>query len=98
MFCYQCEQTTKGTGCTQIGVCGKDETAATLQDLIVHATKGIAMYAHRAAKLGARDPENRSSGDRTAFCHGDERRFRSKAAGKTPQRRLRPVRAGEKTI
>ena len=57
MFCYQCEQTAKGTGCTVAGVCGKDATAATLQDLLVHATKGISMYAHRAAQLGAREPE-----------------------------------------
>ena len=32
MFCYQCEQTAKGTGCTTVGVCGKDSTTATLQD------------------------------------------------------------------
>ena len=57
MFCYQCEQTAKGAGCNLMGVCGKDETAATLQDLIVHAAKGISVYANRAAKLGARDPE-----------------------------------------
>jgi hydroxylamine reductase len=55
MFCYQCEQTGKGSGCVLMGVCGKDETSATLQDLIVYAAKGIAMYAHRAAKLGFRD-------------------------------------------
>jgi hydroxylamine reductase len=55
MFCYQCEQTTKGTGCTVTGACGKDATTATLQDVLLHATKGISMYAHRAAKLGARD-------------------------------------------
>ena len=57
MFCYQCEQTTKGTGCQQIGVCGKDPETAALQDLLVHATKGLSMYAHRAAKLGVRDDE-----------------------------------------
>jgi len=55
MFCYQCEQTAKGTGCTKRGVCGKDAETARLQDLLVHATKGIAQYAHRAAGLGARD-------------------------------------------
>ena len=55
MFCYQCEQTAKGTGCTTMGVCGKDDATATLQDLIVYAAKGIAMYANRAAKLGDRD-------------------------------------------
>ncbi len=57
MFCYQCEQTAKGTGCTVKGVCGKDETTASLQDLLIHATKGIAMYAHRARELGATDDE-----------------------------------------
>jgi hydroxylamine reductase len=57
MFCYQCEQTALGTGCTVRGVCGKDETTATLQDLLVYATKGIAQYAHRARDLGARDVE-----------------------------------------
>jgi hydroxylamine reductase len=57
MFCYQCEQTSKGEGCQTLGVCGKDETAATLQDLLIHVIKGVAMYAHRAAQLGASDPE-----------------------------------------
>ena len=55
MFCYQCEQTAKGTGCTVRGVCGKDPETAALLDLLVHAAKGIAMYAHRAARLGAQD-------------------------------------------
>jgi len=57
MYCYQCEQTAKGTGCTTIGVCGKDATTAAMQDLLVHATQGISMYAHRAAQLGAADSE-----------------------------------------
>jgi hydroxylamine reductase len=57
MFCYQCEQTSKGEGCQEIGVCGKDETTAILQDLLIHAVKGISMYAHRARQLGAADPE-----------------------------------------
>ncbi len=55
MFCYQCEQTAKGTGCTAHGVCGKDPETAALQDLLIHACKGIAMYAHRARQLGAKD-------------------------------------------
>jgi hydroxylamine reductase len=55
MYCYQCEQTAQGRGCTEVGVCGKDATTAALQDLLVHATKGIAMYAHRAGALGVRD-------------------------------------------
>ena len=57
MFCYQCEQTAKGTGCDAFGVCGKDPDTAALQDLLVHAAKGIAQYGHRARALGARDPD-----------------------------------------
>jgi len=55
MFCYQCEQSAKGTGCTAFGVCGKDPETAALQDLLVHALKGISMYAHRARQLGRAD-------------------------------------------
>jgi len=55
MFCYQCEQTMRGQGCTAHGVCGKDSTTAALQDALIHLTKGIAMYAHRARQLGASD-------------------------------------------
>jgi len=52
MFCYQCEQTAKGTGCTTFGACGKDPRTAALQDLLVHILKGVSMYAHRARQLG----------------------------------------------
>ena len=55
MFCFQCEQTSHGTGCTDLGVCGKDAPTAALQDLLIHACKGISMYASRAADLGARN-------------------------------------------
>ena len=55
MFCYQCEQTAKGSGCTTKGVCGKEPEVAALQDLLLFATQGVAQYAHRAAGLGARD-------------------------------------------
>ncbi|MDI3499087.1 MAG: hydroxylamine reductase [Synergistaceae bacterium] len=57
MFCYQCEQTAKGTGCTAFGVCGKSPEVSDLQDLLIHVTKGISMYAHRARALGVKDPE-----------------------------------------
>jgi len=57
MFCYQCEQTAKGTGCSVMGVCGKDSSTATLQDLLLHITKGLGVYAHRARELGSTDPE-----------------------------------------
>lgn len=55
MFCFQCEQTSKGTGCIDFGVCGKDEETAALQDMLLHATKGVAQYAHRARTLGMTD-------------------------------------------
>ena len=57
MFCFQCEQTSKGTGCTDFAVCGKDESTAILQDLLIHAAKGIAQYTHRAQLLGKADAE-----------------------------------------
>ncbi len=55
MFCFQCEQTAKGTGCNAFGVCGKDPETAALQDLLVHAAKGVSQYAHAARGLGAKD-------------------------------------------
>src|SRR5512135_1399732 len=57
MFCYQCEQASKGTGCTAVGVCGKQPDVATLQDLLVHTLKGIAYWADLARGLDARDEE-----------------------------------------
>jgi hydroxylamine reductase len=46
MFCYQCEQAAKGTGCDTHGVCGKSPEVAALQDIIIHQLKGIGFYAH----------------------------------------------------
>jgi hydroxylamine reductase len=57
MFCYQCEQTAGGEGCTTMGVCGKEPQAANLMDVLVEVTKGISQYAHRAARLGQRDEQ-----------------------------------------
>ena len=58
MFCFQCEQTSKATACITQGVCGKNDSTACLQDLLMHAAKGIAQYASRAAKLGAATRES----------------------------------------
>lgn len=57
MFCYQCEQTSHGTGCTNFGICGKDPDTAALQDLVVHAAKGISIFVHKARQLGSRNHE-----------------------------------------
>ncbi|MEH7085622.1 hydroxylamine reductase [Neobacillus drentensis] len=54
MFCYQCEQTPTG-GCNVFGVCGKNETIASLQDTIIFALKGIAAYRTHANQLGYTD-------------------------------------------
>ena len=55
MFCYQCEQTAKGTGCDRFGVCGKDPKTAVMQDLLVYVAKGVSNWAIRARKLGIVD-------------------------------------------
>jgi hydroxylamine reductase len=55
MFCYQCEQTAKGAGCTFLGICGKEPTTAALQDLLVYAVKDLSRYANLARQLGSVD-------------------------------------------
>ena len=52
MFCYQCQETAKGTGCTTIGVCGKDAETSGLQDLLIHTEKGVAAYSAVFRKNG----------------------------------------------
>jgi hydroxylamine reductase len=52
MFCFQCEQTAKGQGCTKIGVCGKQPETAVLQDLLIYAVKGLSQVALEAHKHG----------------------------------------------
>jgi hydroxylamine reductase len=57
MFCFQCEQTAKGEGCTKIGVCGKKPEVAALQDLLIDAVKGLSLVAVAGRKAGIRDQE-----------------------------------------
>ncbi len=52
MFCYQCEQTAGGKGCTRMGVCGKDPEVAALQDLLIYQLKGIGFYGQRILSEG----------------------------------------------
>ncbi len=56
MFCYQCEQTSLGTGCDTIGICGKTPEVAILQDLMLHLVKGISMFTHRSRQVGFSNP------------------------------------------
>lgn len=52
MFCYQCEQTAGGKGCTKMGVCGKTPEIAVLQDLLIYQIKGISCYAKEIVEKG----------------------------------------------
>lgn len=63
MYCYQCEQTSQGTGCTTIGVCGKEPGTTKLQDMMVHICKGISQYEHRLNKMG----KTNDAADRTVL-------------------------------
>jgi hydroxylamine reductase len=57
MFCYQCQETAKGTGCTMRGVCGKTADVANLQDLLIYTLKGISVYTLEAHKAGIATPK-----------------------------------------
>ncbi|HFQ91155.1 MAG TPA: hydroxylamine reductase, partial [Desulfobulbus sp.] len=57
MFCNQCEQTAKGIACTKVGVCGKNEEVADLEDVLIHALTGLALFAAEGRKKGIVDPD-----------------------------------------
>ena len=52
MFCFQCEQTAFGKGCTKVGVCGKTPEIAAMQDLLIYQLKGISCYATKLLEKG----------------------------------------------
>jgi hydroxylamine reductase len=52
MFCFQCQETAKGTGCTIKGVCGKSDDVAQLQDVLIYVCKGISLYSVPAREKG----------------------------------------------
>jgi hydroxylamine reductase len=58
MFCYQCQETAKNEGCTVKGMCGKSEETANLQDLLIYALRGVAVYAEKAKELGISDKQD----------------------------------------
>lgn len=57
MFCNQCEQVSKGGACIKIGTCGKNPDVAALQDLLIHALKGLSLYAVEGRKVGVKNDE-----------------------------------------
>jgi len=69
MFCNQCEQTAQGTGCTKIGVCGKQPEVAGLQDLLTYALQGLSLVAVEGRKVGIIDSAiNRFSTEAIFAC------------------------------
>lgn len=58
MFCFQCQETAKNTGCTIKGVCGKPEETANLQDLLIFVLRGISVYGVKLKELGVSDRVN----------------------------------------
>ena len=57
MFCYQCQETARGQGCTVRGVCGKTADVAQMQDLLLYVIKGISYYTTKARELGLENEE-----------------------------------------
>ena len=57
MFCFQCQETAKGIGCTISGVCGKTDKVANMQDLLIFVLKGISIYSTKARSLGIETDE-----------------------------------------
>src|SRR4051794_23116546 len=57
MFCYQCQETANGTGCTIAGICGKKDDLANMQDLLIYVVKGIAIVHTEARELGLKNSE-----------------------------------------
>jgi hydroxylamine reductase len=58
MFCFQCQETAKNSGCTVKGMCGKPEETANLQDLLIFVLRGMAVYGERLGELGQPDRSN----------------------------------------
>ncbi len=67
MFCYQCEQTAKGTGCTVQGVCGKMPEIAALQDLLLYSLMGLSQVAVQGRKVGLSVPDVNTFTVKAAF-------------------------------
>ncbi|HNU22901.1 MAG TPA: hydroxylamine reductase, partial [Mesotoga sp.] len=57
MFCFQCSETMKGTGCTVKGVCGKEPEVANLQDLLIWILKGTSFWGVKAREVGINDSD-----------------------------------------
>lgn len=68
MYCDQCEQTFRGKGCTEMGVCGKNPDMESLQKILLYGLKGMASYKHHARRLGKTDAEVESFIEEALFA------------------------------
>lgn len=68
MYCDQCEQTYAGTGCIEVGRCGKSPDIESLQKILLYGVKGMAAYKHHARRLGKTDPEVESFIEEALFA------------------------------
>ena len=76
MFCYQCEQTANGKGCTKLGICGKTPEIANLQDLLIFQIKGISCYGKKLIDQGDHiDKDIVSFIERCTFYHSNKCKF-----------------------
>ncbi len=57
MFCYQCQEAARNTGCTIAGVCGKKDDLANMMDLLMYVTKGVSVFAVKAREAGIETPK-----------------------------------------
>jgi len=57
MFCFQCEQTAQGKGCSSFGVCGKNPEVSALQDLLIYMLRGLSQLSLEAKNVGVKDDE-----------------------------------------
>ena len=75
MFCYQCQETAMGTGCTLKGVCGKTSEVANLQDLLLFVIRGIAVYNEHLRQEGHTFRTGRQIYLRCPVYHYHQRQF-----------------------
>ena len=68
MFCFQCQETAKNSGCTIRGVCGKHDDTANLQDLLIYVTRGIALAAEKGLEGGVVETEAAAFINRALFA------------------------------
>lgn len=76
MFCYQCQETAGGKGCTIRGVCGKEPTTSGLMDLLIYALRGIAIVNRELRRTGATRQGGKPTDMRQSFRHYHKCEFR----------------------